>query len=292
MNEPCTSTGGAQGRMQSDRPLVSIITVVYNSVGTLEQTIRSVLDQTYPYVEYILVDGGSTDGTLDIVCRYEDQIACWVSEPDDGIYDAMNKGIRLASGELIGILNSDDLYFGYTITEVVRAYEQAGELCALYGDMIKFYGEGEDGGAFFRGDMTKGAFEQADIGLNHPTCFIPKAVYVQHGLFDVCYEVGADRELMFRLYGRGVPFVHVGKTLVRFRLGGFSSSYTMRKAMRLITHKHHFLRRHDVRSSRVLSILLRDALRLFRDVLLGHILGKERMDRLKEGYLKAKSSYL
>lgn len=277
--------------MSVDNPLVSIVTVVYNNAATLEQAIQSVLDQTYPNIEYIIIDGGSTDGTLDIIRRYESELAYWVSEPDDGIYDAMNKGIELASGELIGILNSDDLYFDYTVEEIVRAYEAEDRPCVLYGDMLKFFG-GEDNASFFQGDMTGEAFEQTAIQLNHPTCFVHRAVYAQHGRFDTRYEVGADRELVFRFYRQGVSFVHIRRALAQFRLGGFSSSYTVGKVLRLVADKHHFLRRHDVKRSRVFRILLQDVLRIFRTMFFAHVLGEKRMNQLRAKYLKAKSGYL
>ena len=100
---------------------VSIITVCYNSAKTIEHTIKSVAGQDYGNIEYIIIDGGSTDGTLDIIDRYKDKISVLVSEPDEGIYDAMNKGISIASGELIGMINSDDWYGPYTVSAAVRA---------------------------------------------------------------------------------------------------------------------------------------------------------------------------
>ena len=103
-------------------PLISIITVSYNAVKTIEDTILSVINQTYPNIEYIIIDGGSTDGTLDIIKKYQDKITYWVSEPDKGIYDAMNKGIAKANGELIGIINADDWYELDAVQNVVLEF--------------------------------------------------------------------------------------------------------------------------------------------------------------------------
>ena len=128
----------------SKKPLVSVITVTYNAKSYLEQTIQSVFAQTYPHIEYIIIDGASTDGTLDIIKRHEKKIAFWVSEKDNGIYDAMNKGIRAANGELIGIINASDYYEPDTISEVVKhiynirtlAFLMVTSICSIW--MIRF----------------------------------------------------------------------------------------------------------------------------------------------------------
>lgn len=119
---------------------VSIITVVYNGVKNIEQTIKSVLHQTYSNIEYIVIDGGSTDGSLDIIKKYSDSISYWVSEADKGIYDAMNKGISKATGDLIGIINSDDWYEPDAIMNMVTAYE---ENTVLYGIIRTICNENE-----------------------------------------------------------------------------------------------------------------------------------------------------
>jgi glycosyltransferase involved in cell wall biosynthesis len=115
---------------------VSIITVVYNGKNTIEDCIKSVASQTYPHIEHIVIDGGSTDGTVDIIRKYEDKIACWISEKDKGIYDAINKGIRCATGEVIGILHSDDFYAdSYVIEGVVRQLKEK-KTDSCYGDLV------------------------------------------------------------------------------------------------------------------------------------------------------------
>ncbi|HKC67578.1 MAG TPA: glycosyltransferase family 2 protein, partial [Bacteroidia bacterium] len=125
---------GAEKQSGSGNPLVSVITVVYNGAKHLEQTINSVLDQEYKNVEYIIIDGGSADGTIDIIKRYEDKVDYWQSERDGGIYFAMNKGISLAKGELIGILNADDFYLPDTVRKVVDA-DKFAKADIYYGDM-------------------------------------------------------------------------------------------------------------------------------------------------------------
>jgi glycosyltransferase involved in cell wall biosynthesis len=117
-------------------PLISIITVVYNSASTLEQTILSVINQTYENIEYIIIDGGSTDGTVDIINKYEDKLAYWVSEPDNGIYDAMNKGINRATGEWINFMNAGDGFNSYNILEDVYSREISNNINVIYSDTL------------------------------------------------------------------------------------------------------------------------------------------------------------
>ncbi len=118
----------------NNRPKVSIITVVYNGIAHLEQTIQSVLNQTYDNVEYIIIDGGSTDGTVELIKKYEESIAYWVSESDGGIYDAMNKGISNATGEIVGLINADDWYETGTIEKVVETFQNS-EVDVVHGSM-------------------------------------------------------------------------------------------------------------------------------------------------------------
>jgi glycosyltransferase involved in cell wall biosynthesis len=115
---------------------VSIITTTYNSALTIEDTIKSVLDQDYPDIEYIIIDGGSTDGTMDIVNKYKDRIANIVSEKDEGMYDAMNKGIKLATGDVVGILNSDDIYTSNDVIRTVVEKLEADGTDSVWGDLV------------------------------------------------------------------------------------------------------------------------------------------------------------
>ena len=274
--------------LSSQAPLVTVVTVVYNNAETVEQTMRSVAGQTYPHVEYIVVDGGSTDGTLDVIRRREEEIDRWVSEPDDGIYDAMNKGIGMASGELIGLLNSDDLYYDNTIEAVVQAYEAEGRPCVLYGDMYKFFDEDEPEAAFFRGDLTPQAFEALDIQLNHPTCFVHRDVYARHGRFDTRYKTGADRELMIRLHRTGVPFRHVRKVLARFRMGGHTSSQTVWEAIRAACNMYEYLRKHDYAFWKVGPLVGKQALRSVFWAFARRVLGENRTRAIQSQRLKRK----
>jgi len=199
----------------------SIITVTFNSSAYLDETIVSVLSQDYADLEYIIIDGGSTDGTLDIIRRHahSDGRIRWQSEPDEGISDAFNKGIRLAQGEFVGILNSDDTYAPGTLNKVAQAYAADAECDVVYGDMIRFQEETP----LFR--LTPSALDERiwyDMPLNHPACFVRRSTYERHGLFDTRLRVAMDYELVLRLYRSGCRFRYLPHVLANMRYGGAS----------------------------------------------------------------------
>ena len=199
-------------------PLISVVTVVYNGELHIDQAIRSVLSQTYDNIEYIIVDGGSTDRTLEIIRAHEDRIDCWVSEPDAGIYDAMNKGIGLASGDLVGLLNSDDWYADGAIAEVARVYADGGGKNRVIA--------GKWGIVFERLGLTIEATPSLRFHTGMPLChqamFVSTAAYASVGLYDPGYRFSADLDMVLRLYTNRVPFVFSDKVLVHFRATGAS----------------------------------------------------------------------
>lgn len=201
---------------------VSIVTVCFNSAATIEDTIRSVLEQEYGPIEYIIVDGGSTDGTLDIVARHNGRIRKLVSEPDRGIYDAMNKGANLAQGEIIGFLNADDVYAGPTVvSEIVEAIE-AGHADGVYGDLV--YVGRRNGGRIVRywqaGQYRPKAFCSGWVPP-HPTFFCRTDLYRRLGGFNPEYRVAGDFELMLRFIEKHhIHVQYVPKPFVRMRVGG------------------------------------------------------------------------
>lgn len=206
-------------------PKVSIITVSYNSAKTIEDAIKSVLSQTYPDIEYIIVDGGSTDGTLEIIGKYRDEISKFVSEPDKGIYDAMNKGIKLAAGEIVGILNSDDFYADENaVKKVVKTMEkEKADVC--WGDLV--YVLKIDFNKVVRfwksSEYETGKFK---IGWHppHPTFFVKKHVYDKYGLFNLNLKIAADYELMLRFLEKyRVKSCYIPEILVKMRTGGESN---------------------------------------------------------------------
>ena len=200
---------------------VSIITVCYNSERTIRRTIESVLGQTYPNIEYIIVDGGSRDRTVDIIREYvelSDGRLSYVSEPDQGIYDAMNKGIRQSSGELTGILNSDDYYEPQAVEHMVDSMRKE-RYQILYGFMRSW-----------KGDEVYSVGRQSHLFLkecmiNHPACFVTKAVYDDFGYFDLQYVSVADYAFMLRMSEiPEVKFYPVNDLIANFSIGGMCAT--------------------------------------------------------------------
>lgn len=198
--------------------LISIITVVFNDAATLEQTILSVLSQPYPNKEYLIIDGGSTDGSVDIIKKYAPQLAYWVSEPDRGVYDAMNKGIALAKGDLIGIINANDWYEATVFDTIAERYETTGPNKVIHG-LLRILLDEE----FYSmvGNSTRALQNQE---IQHPTCFVPKNLYNTLGVFDLKYNYSADYDLMLRYANQGVKFSFIEKPIANFRKGGMSNT--------------------------------------------------------------------
>jgi glycosyltransferase involved in cell wall biosynthesis len=200
----------------SNRPLVSIITVCLNSQRTIQRTIESVLNQTYQNIEYLIIDGCSTDGTLDIINKYIDKISYFKSEPDYGIYDAMNKGISFANGELIGMINSDDWYENDTVENVINCYSEVHNEVVLYGLMKLF-----KNGKLWMIKSNCHLFLNEGM-INHPTCFVSKSIYKNYGFFDLKYKYSSDYDFMLRLIRRDVKFVQIEKILANMDQYGIS----------------------------------------------------------------------
>lgn len=190
---------------------ISVITVCFNAASTLEKTILSVLDQTYPNIEYIIIDGGSTDGSVDIIKKYADQLAYWVSEPDNGIYDAMNKGKSYAQGDFLIFLGADDVFFSNEIISVITPLMNKQEI--YYGDsyMTKIR-------KIYWGKFNK--YKLAIGNICHQAIFYPKNVYVVKD-YDVSFRVFADYVYNLTLYP-SVPFNYLNETISIFNYDGIS----------------------------------------------------------------------
>lgn len=202
---------------QIDKILVTIITVVFNGEKYLENTIQSVLNQTYKNIEYIIIDGGSTDQTIDIIRKYDNQISYWLSEPDEGISDAFNKGISLSKGEIIGILSSDDWYEENTVEIIVKQFmESSAEI--ICGSSQFWNKDKKDFISFSRIDLL-----EKEMTVNHATVFIKKDVYRYFGLFKN-YQVAMDYELLLRFKINHVKFLVIPDILANVRVGGVSNS--------------------------------------------------------------------
>ena len=200
-------------------PRVSIITVVKNGERTIEQTIRSVAEQSYGSIEYIIIDDNSTDGTGDIIKKYSDSISIYIREDDKGIYDAMNKGIKAASGEIIGIINSDDWYEKDAIKNAVGEFtndEASIDIVCGQGNIIK---NGEVIGRSHKDSIEKIWYY---FPFMHPAVFVRNSVYKERGAFDTGYRIAADYDLLLRFYTQGVRFKIVDQLWVNFRAEGIS----------------------------------------------------------------------
>ena len=215
----------------ADKRLVSIITVCYNSAVTIDRTIKSVLAQNYDNIEYIIIDGASQDNTLERIENYQEEFRDKfnreiriISEPDKGIYDAMNKGFRMATGEIIGIINSDDLIAETTaIEKIVRCFEANSSVDAVYADL--YYVAQSDTSKIVR-YWKSGKQRPFAKGWHpaHPTFYVKKVVYEKSGLFDLGFKFAADFELMLRLIEKEhIKLYYLPEALVRMRLGGTTS---------------------------------------------------------------------
>lgn len=218
-----------------NKPLISIITVVYNGVKTIEQTIQSVIRQPYENKEYIIIDGGSTDGTVELIKKYESSLSYWVSEHDNGIYDAMNKGITRAKGDLIGIINADDWYEADIFTTIAKQYQETGTNQVIHGLLRNFLDE-----EFYSIVGNSVRRLRYDM-IQHPTCFIPQKLYRTYGNYNSNLKYSADYDLILRYVNQGVKFCFVEKAIVNFRLGGISSTPKAEREMYRVRVNHHII---------------------------------------------------
>ena len=212
-----------------DRPLISIVTVCYNSASTIETTIKSILSQTYDNYEYIIIDGQSKDKTLDVIKQYKPMFKGKLrvySEPDTGIYNAMNKGIRKCKGDIIGIINSDDYYSNNTLKYVAQKYaKEKYELLIINGDMVRVSGNGQ---AIYRYHFTEDNIKKKQC-FGHPSMFAAKAVYDRIGLYDESYKLAADGDWQYRAHeDPKVRYVLCPKVFNHMREGGASDDINLR----------------------------------------------------------------
>jgi glycosyltransferase involved in cell wall biosynthesis len=209
---------------------ISLITVTYNSGNTLFSTLQSVLSQTHLDIEYIIVDGVSKDHTIDVLKEYEPKFngrLRWISEPDKGLYDAMNKGIRMATGDVVGILNSDDFFTGKDVlAQVVRAFETDDRLAAVYGDVhfvhpdkldkcVRYYSS-----KVFKRKLMRFGFMPA-----HPFFYLRRKYFGKFGCYKTDYRIAADFEFLLRVIYKGnISIKYLPIDMVTMRMGGVSTS--------------------------------------------------------------------
>jgi glycosyltransferase len=210
---------------------ISIITVVKDNKEFIEDAIKSVLLQTYPAIEYIIIDGASTDGTLGIIEKLASQnindkkISRWISEPDDGIYDAMNKGINISTGDIIGFLHSDDMFAGDNVIEKIAGKFNLPDVNAVYSDLV-YVTKGDTNKVLRYWKAGNFALNSLKFGWMppHPTFFVRKSLYQKYGLFDTGLKIASDYDMILRLLNNNPDSItYINDVLMKMRLGGKSN---------------------------------------------------------------------
>lgn len=205
---------------------VSIITACYNRAKTIGDTIESVLRQDYPDIEYIVVDGASTDGSQEVIGRYKDKIAKYVSEPDSGMYEALNKGIRMSTGDIIGMAHSDDMLFdSLVVSEVVKKFEKTGADLVYCDGIFVSQNDLDKKVRYWKG----GKYNRKKVRMGwlplHTTVFIKRDVMMRLGLYNEDYKIAADTDLLVRyLKRKDLKVAYLKRTVIRMRMGGLSTN--------------------------------------------------------------------
>jgi glycosyltransferase len=226
---------------------ISIITVVYNGEAYLEDCIKSVIEQSYPHIEYIVIDGGSTDGSLKIIEKYKTDISYFVSEKDRGMYDALNKGIKIATGEVVGILNADDMLASPDVIESIANCFTRENADAVFGNLS--YVDPANTNKIIRKWISK-PFKKSDIVLGwmpaHPTFYARRSLFAKFGYYSLNFDSAADYELMVRfLYKNHIKAVFLDKLIVNMRTGGMSNA-SLKHRYKAFINDYKALRANDV----------------------------------------------
>ena len=226
---------------------ISVVTAVFNSEKTIAQAIESVLGQNYPAVESVVIDGASRDATLSILQSYRPRLGTLISEPDEGIYDALNKGIRHATGDVVGFLHADDLFQDAGVLGKVAAAFEDPDIDAVYGDLV--YVRHDNIGQVIR-YWKSGVYDQAALSRGwmppHPTFYVRRGVYERLGGFDTRYQIAADYDSVLRLLAVGkIRAAYIPEVLVRMRAGGISNR-SLRTILRKSREDYAVMRRNEL----------------------------------------------
>lgn len=230
---------------------ISLITVVYNRAATIEQTIQSVLEQTYPHIEYIVVDGASTDSTLNIIHQYRDRINQFVSEKDNGVYDAINKGIQLATGDIVGVLHADDRFtHPDVINDIVQQFINQSNIQCLFADVC--FVRPENPNEIIR-YVSSSIFNvnrfRYGIMPAHPTFYCYKRLFDQYGLYRTDLEIASDFDLLLRfLKIHKINYRYVPELMIQMNVGGKSTS-GLSSTLKINKEIRKVLKGHGIRSS-------------------------------------------
>ena len=230
---------------------VSVITVCYNRKSTIEQSITSVLDQDYPDIEYIIVDGNSSDGTQEIIRPYLDKIAKYISEPDKGMYDAINKGLGLATGDIVGLMHSDDVFYDTAVvSKIIEKFKNNSNINAIYGDGI--YVTNDDEQKIVRnrigGDYDYKRLKSGWLPL-HPTVYIKKSVIDKYGNYNLDFKIASDTEFLLRyLFKHKISIAYLNAYIVKMRMGGLSTNY--KRAFEVLREDYNIYKFHQLSGAR------------------------------------------
>lgn len=234
---------------------VSIITICYNRKSTISQAIESVLNQNYPNIEYLVIDGNSTDGTTEIIQSYRDKISQFVSESDKGMYDALNKGLRLATGDIIGLMHSDDEFYDATVvSQIVDAFQNNPSTEGVYGDGIYVSNDAEE--RIIR-DRIGGAYSLKKVQSGwlplHPTVYLKRSTMKKYGFYNLDFKIASDTELLLRyLYKHQIKMTYVNSYFVKMRMGGLSTSY--KRAFEVLVEDYNIYKFHGLFAFRVVFL--------------------------------------
>jgi glycosyltransferase involved in cell wall biosynthesis len=231
---------------------VSIITICYNRKATIAKAIESVLSQDYPNIEYIVIDGNSTDGTQDIIESYSGKITTYISEPDKGMYDAINKGLNIATGDVVGLMHSDDEFYSLTaISQIVATFKNNLQTDGVYGDGVYVSNDAEE--RIIR-DRIGGEYSLKKVASGwlplHPTVYLKKAVMDKYGFYNLDFKIASDTEFLLRyLYKYKISMTYLNSYVVKMRMGGLSTSY--KRAIEVLREDYNIYKYHGLTAFRV-----------------------------------------
>lgn len=234
---------------------VSIITVCYNREATIAKSIESVLEQDYPNIEYIMIDGNSTDGTQEIIQSYSEKIAKYISESDKGMYDAINKGLSMATGEIVGLMHSDDVFYDCSVvSKIVTVFKKDPNTDGVYGNGIYITNDAEErmvrnriGGAY--------DFEKLKSGWLplHPTVYLKKSLIERYGYYNLDFKIASDTEFLLRyLFQHKIKLIYLNEYVVKMRMGGLSTSY--KRAFEVLHEDYKIYKYHNISAVRAVFL--------------------------------------
>ncbi len=209
---------GCYKKSSPDKALVTIITATLNRKEYLEETIQSVISQTYHNIEYIIIDGGSTDGTLDVIKKYDDEIDYWISKPDNSMYEAINSGIRYSRGDIIAVLNSDDKYIGTeAIKQIINHFQENPSIDGIYGNLVRLYESHIRYKILFQVNYRQYLISGKGTFIPHSTLFVKRRLIEKVGLYDTCYRYASDYDFILRCLKNGT-LKYINYPLTFFRV--------------------------------------------------------------------------